>query len=374
MPFIRSLQNNEYTTPERTVLVFGAGRGGTSAVAGVMRELGVEMPNAHPLKHEWSPVGSAAQLDISALKATIAAFDEAHPVWGWKSPKDVFTANELLPTLRNPVVIIVVRNPLDVSESIKRHDDVDIEVGFTETISAYAEIASFMSYAHCPVCLVSFEALRTAPRAVVTALAEWLGIGATAAAIDNAVTFVSGERAYRGLTSAGASKTIDDVEVQGDRARIQMAVYPRFVARLSERSANLQQDVARAQQQIMHLRNELFKKVERHLTSRGIELDRSVLYNAYHLDLGHFARLVGLPAVSTPEAPAIEDWSPDEVPDDLPAGELDEFADLYQSSYRRVRADYQRLAGERLHLQRQMDKLTLMMSMLSPDGDAAQAG
>jgi hypothetical protein len=99
---------------QKTVIVFGLGRGGTSAVAGVLRELGVVLPNAHPLKHEWSPVCCGnGEVDLVSTLSNLHRLDNMHDVWGWKSPKDVFVLNQIESYIRNPVIVVVFRNLLE---------------------------------------------------------------------------------------------------------------------------------------------------------------------------------------------------------------------------------------------------------------------
>src|SRR5438067_5273183 len=127
----------------RTIVVLGVGRGGTSLVAGCLRALGVCMGhNPHPLKHEWSPLvyHRGGELDLPASRRAIAQMDRAHEIWGWKSPRDVFQLEQLLPLLRDPGFIFVTRDILEASLSGLRYQDVPLYIGLDDTALVYRAI------------------------------------------------------------------------------------------------------------------------------------------------------------------------------------------------------------------------------------------
>jgi len=150
------LRQSNDSTPEKTVLVFGLGRGGTSLVSGLLIELGVFMGhNAHKTKHEYTPFYPGMP-KIELLEA-IRSNDRAHSVWGWKCPKDIFLIDQYLHHLRNPHAIIVFRNFLDTSMSSYKHSSLDLLHSLRQNRAVMERIISFAIDSEVPTALVSYE-------------------------------------------------------------------------------------------------------------------------------------------------------------------------------------------------------------------------
>jgi hypothetical protein len=99
---IRFLNPPNSSVREKTVVIFGVGRGGTSAISGICRILGVMMPGAHPLKHEWSPFSYVGEeVEPTRTRDKIRWLNDHYQVWGWKSPRDIFSFHRFEPMLRN---------------------------------------------------------------------------------------------------------------------------------------------------------------------------------------------------------------------------------------------------------------------------------
>jgi glycosyltransferase involved in cell wall biosynthesis len=80
------------------------------------------------------PAGWETQADMSALRAEAAAliaqFD-GHPVWGWKDPRNALTLafwKSLLPNLK---VVLCLRNPVEVVQSLHKRGVVSDAFGFS---------------------------------------------------------------------------------------------------------------------------------------------------------------------------------------------------------------------------------------------------
>ena len=97
---------------ENTVVIVGVQRGGTSMVAGVARELGVNLGKNLGNNHEDPEFLSK---DLDKIRNVIASRNQSFDVWGWKMPHSSEYLLELLADVRNPFVIVVVRNLLAVS-------------------------------------------------------------------------------------------------------------------------------------------------------------------------------------------------------------------------------------------------------------------
>ncbi len=135
------------------VIVLGMHRSGTSAVAGVLHKLGVEMgtdlmlgdSEANPAGYyedrpvmklnediltcwggSWDRVPTAAYLSLARLPDKLAFGVRDYldnrtlcvDRWGWKDPRTVLTLSVWLPLLNNPKIVIVQRNSASVLRSL----------------------------------------------------------------------------------------------------------------------------------------------------------------------------------------------------------------------------------------------------------------
>lgn len=185
----------------RTIIVLGVGRGGTSLIAGCLRALGMCMgPSPHPLKHEWSPViyRPDGKIDLPATHRAVQQMDSVYQKWGWKSPRDVFQLESVLPLLRAPGFIVVTRDLLEASLSGLTYQDVPLYLSLDETALAYRAITTRLRYWPWPALIVPFaEALRH-PQELVELLCSFLGLQPEESAKMQAVNFIQpGGNAYR---------------------------------------------------------------------------------------------------------------------------------------------------------------------------------
>lgn len=108
---------------QRTYVVLGAPRGGTSMLAGAIRlsdiPMGVRLDQANNEDLDFNTHGGdirifndgdARQKYLAHARATIAKRNDAHDVWGWKDPLANYYLDEVLPVLRNPFLLIVTRD------------------------------------------------------------------------------------------------------------------------------------------------------------------------------------------------------------------------------------------------------------------------
>jgi len=93
---------------QRTVVVLGVERGGTSMAAGVIRGLGVDLGARAGLNHEDPLFLTEEQ---PRLANRIKMRNKETDVWGFKVPKASLMLDFYEKHLRNPYYVIVYRNP-----------------------------------------------------------------------------------------------------------------------------------------------------------------------------------------------------------------------------------------------------------------------
>ncbi len=211
---------NEEAGPVRTIPVFGVGRGGTSMVAGCLRILGVCMgEKPHALRHEWSPLTmQKTVVDRAASFATITRMNGQHSLWGWKSLPDVFCFEQVASMLRQPGIIIVTRDLLEVAFSSERRQGVPKELALTESAEIYRHIFSRLRFWPWPIMILSHARAQQNPAGLIGALARFAGLPVTAAAQAEAMAFL--DPARQGYRQTGRPEDAEDAKLLEEDARL----------------------------------------------------------------------------------------------------------------------------------------------------------
>lgn len=235
------LFNADFGKPE-TVIVLGVGRGGTSLVAGTLRCLGISMgEDPHPAKHEWSPVvyTPERQVNVPATRRNVEAMNAAHPLWGWKSPADLFVVDALLPLLRGPAFLIVTRDLVNVTLSSQKYDGTPPEIGFYEAAIVYRLIADRMRFWPYPAAVVPFQEILENADEFVEFIASFLQITPTAEQKKGALAFNKpGSNAYQSI-DANLPAVISSEDLQMDIDALAASYIGRYAEEYLQQTARV---------------------------------------------------------------------------------------------------------------------------------------
>ncbi len=194
---------------EKTVIVVGVQRGGTSMVAGVVRELGINLGDNLGNNHE-DPEFLSKDLDV--IRATIARKNAARDVWGWKMPHSSEYLLELLPDVRNPHVIIVFRNLLAMAESQMKRSETIFERAFRFSLNRLNQVGSIVNEINAPLMLVNYESAIGKPGAFIDELVSFLRLAPDADARGRAERMVDPQTGYQRLSSESWRHTVTKAE------------------------------------------------------------------------------------------------------------------------------------------------------------------
>lgn len=149
--------------PNKTFIIFGMGRSGTSLIAQALHKYGVHMGDrllgagrGNPLGHyedmdfldlnnkilratggspEWLPskedVDNFKDLDSEA--ESLVKSKDNKQLWGWKDPRTTATIDKYIQHLEDPILICSFRNPEMVAKSLNARDGIPIEVALEIT-------------------------------------------------------------------------------------------------------------------------------------------------------------------------------------------------------------------------------------------------
>lgn len=187
------------TEGQRTYIVFGEMRGGTSMVAGVMRGMGIYMgPDIAAENHE-----SAAfkKRPIPELRKAVTAANEFHDVWGWKNPHAADYIDRLWGDIRNPHLICVFRDSVSNARGLNRWHPIGGVQGVHQSLLRQQKNLGVMLMRNCPSLLISYEKATRHPEQFVAELSAWTGVPADHKRFD-----------FKGFMTAEAYKNIDDYQ------------------------------------------------------------------------------------------------------------------------------------------------------------------
>jgi len=187
----------------KTALVFGATRGGTSVIAGAVRGFGFFMGDNLPVNNEDADF---VRKPIAAMKATIQQRNESFGNWGWKYPMAAAYLDELLPGIRNPVLIVVCRDIAAVASWQKGNLRKRVSAGLEYALLQNQKNLLLSLRWRLPSLFVSYERATGDASSFVSELGEFLGCSL---AVDEARLLAYMER--------GGYKSFDEI-VSGETA------------------------------------------------------------------------------------------------------------------------------------------------------------
>ncbi|HEX2176832.1 MAG TPA: hypothetical protein VHG70_13070 [Nocardioidaceae bacterium] len=175
-----SIQLNPIETPEaqRTYVILGTRRGGTSMIAGVARALGLDLGELGNRKNNEDP--RFQNRPVEKMRDSISQRNDEADVWGWKFPAAGNYLPDVWASLRNPYFLIVYRDPIASALSQSRFDRP--RARRTERLSIHESSANsnlntgFALAVDRPCLLVSHERATHDPNALIDDIAEFLEV------------------------------------------------------------------------------------------------------------------------------------------------------------------------------------------------------
>lgn len=160
---------------QRTFVVMGSYRGGTSMVAGILRLLGVFMGyNLGRTNNE--DLDFQEERDPSPLEAPIRRRNAAFDLWGWKFPGSLGYIEPILPQLRNPYFFIICRDPVAIAQ--REHALGNYTFGEALRLAALHQfkLLTFTYRTPHPAFLISYERSLRGKAGFVKDLASFAGL------------------------------------------------------------------------------------------------------------------------------------------------------------------------------------------------------
>jgi hypothetical protein len=181
---------------QRTFVVIGVGRGGTSMVAGILSKLGINMGKLSGITFEDVEIRNVTRNFpkeewMKNLQPIFERKNEQFDVWGFKVPKFAKFLSELGNNLRNPYFIFVFRDPVAIAIRNVVSVKMDFSYSIKHTLSNYKLFADFIDSTDVPLIAISYEKSIVQPEFTVRKLVEHLGLDATEDMIIEAIEFIT---------------------------------------------------------------------------------------------------------------------------------------------------------------------------------------
>lgn len=193
----------------KTVVIVGTARGGTSMVAGTVRELGINLGARLGENHEDPKF---LPQDLDHIRSVIKLRNEELDTWGWKMPHSLAYLDEIEQDLRNPHIILVWRNPLAIALSQVNRTGAKIDNGLNFAADRLQQMVEKIQQLTAPMLLVNYEQGVRQPDDFIDMIAGFLGIEVTPEVRQNCLNFIDPDTGYKQV-----SQTYYEVEkITGD--------------------------------------------------------------------------------------------------------------------------------------------------------------
>ena len=166
-------------SPEKTLLITGLARSGTSMLAAMLQAAGVWLGD-----HVYEPINEDAEItqmlrarDLFRLDALIKRQNAKAPIWGFKMPDlHQFLQHDELTRFRNPHLIVIFRDPVAIAVRNVVSEHVDGAQAMVEATSATHSLTRFVLASHLPFLFLSYEKALLFPRVFVDSVLSFCGV------------------------------------------------------------------------------------------------------------------------------------------------------------------------------------------------------
>ena len=175
-----------YSSPKKTLILFGNPRGGTTMIANVARSMGVYLGNNLPINLEdndfnWNSLCKNKSWDrgqrLSSIRRAIAKRNTEQDVWGWKYPRIDKYFDDIFPDVVNPMLVCVFRDAVASSwRGVVRQQRSPAEA-IHKTLQLQANNLRMIEKSGAPALLISYEKAIANPLQMVKMVDQFMSLG-----------------------------------------------------------------------------------------------------------------------------------------------------------------------------------------------------
>ena len=165
---------------EKTVIVLGIARSGTTMLAEILSSIGIFMgEKLGVVKEDIELANAIEKKDLEKAKRLINIRNKNYNMWGWKRP-EAFEYYHLWKGLfRNPYIIIIFRDPLSVALRNMKSMNLDLMEGLNFYKIKLFKLIDFIEKVNrenIPIMLISYEKALLNSREFLEALFDFLDL------------------------------------------------------------------------------------------------------------------------------------------------------------------------------------------------------
>ena len=217
------------STREKTVVVIGMHRSGSSLTSGILEALGVDMGERLMAESQANPVGyfedktflrlnrkilhaaggtwydppspEAIRAQAEAFRPEVEALvQDKPPRWGWKDPRTSLTLDVYLEHLTHPHLVVTHRDPEAIAASLVKRGDMQHDEAIALTALYEQRIQAFLeAHPGLPRLHASYETLTRHPHRWTQEAIRFLDLKPTPEQREQALSLVLSKRSIRWL-------------------------------------------------------------------------------------------------------------------------------------------------------------------------------
>lgn len=212
-----------FQADQKTIIVVGPARGGTSMIAGALANLGVFTgagSNA-PVFEDVRLAGAAENGKVADVRAVVSEYNAAHDVWAYKRPGIIDNFGKIHDTVRNPLYLFIFKDIFSMANRNNISMNMDVVNGLNVALEGYQKITGFINRRNPSGLLLSYDRVVQNKEAFIDVLTQLVTPQATteeqrAAALEfidpNSQAYLNASRVTRG---AGEVSTLSATEISG---------------------------------------------------------------------------------------------------------------------------------------------------------------
>jgi hypothetical protein len=184
---------------EKTLLLTGLARSGTSMLASLLQAAGVWLGD-----HVYDPIKEDAEItqmmearDFTRLDALIKRQNAKSPIWGFK-------LHDELDRFRNPHLIVIFRDPVAVAARNALSEQTEGTQALVEATAAMHSMVQFVRASRLPFLMLSYEKALVFPRSFIDTVLDFCGVTLDDAKRNELLRHVQPNRTEYVLTSKRA--------------------------------------------------------------------------------------------------------------------------------------------------------------------------
>ena len=243
----------------KTFIIVGVARSGTSMIAGSLDKLGVFMGDLarDPVYEDVKLAKAIEENNWDYAESIIETYDRQYDIWGYKRPSAINNLSEIKRRVNNPIFLIVFRDILSIANRNKISMGMDLTSSVISAYREYNKIINFISNNSFNGFLFSYEKIMQDKESFIDCIIDAIGkeklnpdsrIRALEFIQINSENYLNATRVNRGI---GFVDKVSTTEIRGwakyinDERTATVELYNNGVKISSTRADKMRPDVKR---------------------------------------------------------------------------------------------------------------------------------